>query len=306
MPKIESPFRYPGGKTQFYDFVFSLIQLNQPVKTYIEPFAGGAGIPLKLIKNNVVDNIWINDFDPSIYSVWYHILNSPKLLISKLIELPFSYKNRIDDTELLINFWRKQKEIYLKEKNNPVSFDGAFATLFLNRTNRSGIISGGPIGGYHQASNTKLYDRLNIDALVKKIKFISSNKDRIKLTNIDAIELIREIRRSTDKDNSFIFFDPPYYCQGKNLYFSSLDNHGHEKLAKSIIELSDYKWILTYDNAKPILDFYNTIQQKYLYSLNYTANNKNRGKKEELFFSSPKVNLEFSEISENRYNFIKI
>ena len=106
MPRTESPFRYPGGKTQLYDFVSNLIQINQPVQTYIEPFAGGAGIPLKLIKNNIVDNIWINDFDPAIYSVWYHILNSPNQLISKLNELPFSYKNRIGDTDLLINFWK--------------------------------------------------------------------------------------------------------------------------------------------------------------------------------------------------------
>lgn len=303
MPTTESPFRYPGGKTQLYDFVSNLIQLNQPVQTYIEPFAGGAGIPLKLIKNNIVDNIWINDFDPSVYSVWYHILNSPNQLISKLNELPFSYKNRINDIDLLINFWKKQKDIYLHEKDNPTSFNGAFATLFLNRTNRSGIINGGPIGGYHQTSNTKLYDRLNTDTIIKKIKFISLNKNRIRLTNLDAIDLIKEIEKSTDKDNSFTFFDPPYYCQGKNLYFSSLDNYGHEKLAKSIIELSDYKWILTYDNAESIMNFYDSIQQKYLYSLNYTANNKNRGKKQELFFSSPKIKLEFSD---NKYNFIKI
>lgn len=301
MPKTESPFRYPGGKTQLYDFVAALIQVNQPVQTYIEPFAGGAGIPLKLIKNNIVDNIWINDFDPSIYSVWYHILNSPDQLILKLKELPFSYKNRINDIDLLISFWKRQKDIYLTEKDNPISFNGAFATLFLNRTTRSGIINSGPIGGFHQKGRTKLYDRLNIDTLVKKIEFISSNKNRIKLTNLDALNLLNNIKEY--KDNSFIFLDPPYYNQGKNLYFSSLNNDGHEQLSKEIIALTDYKWILTYDNTKPILDFYASINQKYLYSLKYTANNQNRGKRQELFFSSPQIRLVFSE---DKYNFKKI
>ena len=301
MPKTESPFRYPGGKTQLYDFVAALIQVNQPVQTYIEPFAGGAGIPLKLIKNNIVDNIWINDFDPSIYSVWYHILNSPDQLILKLKELPFSYKNRINDIDLLISFWKRQKDIYLTEKDNPISFNGAFATLFLNRTTRSGIINSGPIGVFHQKGRTKLYDRLNIDTLVKKIEFISSNKNRIKLTNLDALNLLNNIKEY--KDNSFIFLDPPYYNQGKNLYFSSLNNDGHEQLSKEIIALTDYKWILTYDNTKPILDFYAPINQKYLYSLKYTANNQNRGKRQELFFSSPQIRLVFSE---DKYNFKKI
>lgn len=303
MPRTESPFRYPGGKTQLYDFVADLVQINQPIKTYIEPFAGGAGIPLKLLKNNLVEKVWINDFDPSIHAVWYHILNSPNQFIKKISKLPFSYKNPIDDRELMITFWKKQKNIYLREKNDPISFDGAFATLFLNRTNRSGIINGGPIGGYHQKSNTKLYDRLNTNTLIDKIKFISSNKNRIKLTNLDAINLIKDTEISVNKDTSFIFFDPPYYEQGKNLYFSSLDHQGHETLAKSITEMSSYKWILTYDNAKPIFELYKNIQQKYLYLLGYTANNKNRGKKQELFFSSPKVKLVFSH---KKYNFVKI
>ena len=51
-----SPLRYPGGKTQVYEFVRELIELNGST-TYIEPYMGGMGIALKLILDNKVDKI---------------------------------------------------------------------------------------------------------------------------------------------------------------------------------------------------------------------------------------------------------
>ncbi|WP_252897910.1 DNA adenine methylase [Amylolactobacillus amylophilus] len=50
MPRTDSPFRYPGGKTQLYDFVVNLLEINRISGTYCEPFAGGAGLPIKLLK----------------------------------------------------------------------------------------------------------------------------------------------------------------------------------------------------------------------------------------------------------------
>ena len=59
MPTTDSPLRYPGGKTKFYPTVKNIIKKNYPKSdcVYIEPFAGGAGLALKLLLNHDVNRI---------------------------------------------------------------------------------------------------------------------------------------------------------------------------------------------------------------------------------------------------------
>lgn len=291
MPTTSSPFRYPGGKTQLYNFILNLINSNNTHGIYCEPFAGGAGLPMKLLTNNIVDSVWINDYDKSIYSVWHAIINDPQKLIDKINDVPFDYHGGQKSDEYNLNFWKEQKNIYLLEKDHQNSIDNAFATLFLNRTNRSGIISGGPIGGFSQ-KNTKIYERFNKKTLVNKINLISSFSERIKLTRADALNMIPKIKTSLDPDNDFIFFDPPYFEQGANLYYSSFNETGHKTLAKEILSLTQHKWITTYDKSSQISEMYSLAKQKFEYQLNYSANNRNRGKRPELMFASPKLKIE--------------
>lgn len=291
MPRTDSPFRYPGGKTQLYDFILNLLKINNTNHTYCEPFAGGSGLPMKLLINNEVDSVWINDFDKSIYSVWKNIIDNPDKLISKINEVPFDIHGGQKSDEYNISFWKEQRELYLKEKNYQNSIDNAFATLFLNRTNRSGIITGGPIGGYGQ-TGTKIYERFNKKTLINKINIIHSLSDRIKLTGMDALDMIPEIKDNLDIDNDFIFFDPPYFEQGAKLYFSSLDEDDHAELAKDILSLNNHKWITTYDKSPQINDMYSLAKHRFEYELNYSANNSNRGKRPELMFGSPTLKLE--------------
>src|SRR5699024_10953429 len=129
--------------------------------------------------------------------------------------------------EYNLKYWKEQRLLYLESKNYQNSIDNAFSTLFLNRTNRSGIINGGPIGGYNQ-DRTKVYERFNKKTLIDKINFISSMPDRIKLTRMNALDMIPRIRTSLDTEKDFIFFDPPYFEQGSNLYYSSFDESGHK------------------------------------------------------------------------------
>ena len=191
-----SPLRYPGGKTQVYEFVRELIELNGSL-TYIEPYMGGMGIALKLLLNNNVQKIMVNDYDKAIYAFWYSVLNYTDYLI-----------NLIETTPITIEEWKKQRII---QQNKDVSEDLlelGFSTLFLNRTNRSGIIKAGVIGGLQQNSDYKLDCRFNKDKIIEKIKLIASMKSRIKLYNMDAEKFIR--LNITKTKDSFTFFDPPY------------------------------------------------------------------------------------------------
>ncbi|WP_462394351.1 DNA adenine methylase [Lentilactobacillus parabuchneri] len=293
MPKTDSPFRYPGGKTQLYQFVSNLLNINKINGTYIEPFAGGAGVAIKLLLENKVSDIWINDYDKAIYSVWHAILSDPDELIRRINQVPFDYQNGyITSPGDSLKYWKQQRKVYLQERNHQNSLKLGFSTLFLNRTNVSGIINAGPLGGFNQMHATKIYARFNKQTLINKVNLINSKKSHIKLTRLNGLDMLPKIDSEVSVNNSFIFFDPPYYEQGKNLYYSSFNDREHRDLAKQIMKLSNYRWIVTYDESPQIFDMYTKNKHNYEYQLRYSANNKKRGKAPEFLFASPSLNIE--------------
>lgn len=170
-----SPMRYPGGKKRLAGFIQLVIEnLNMSGCTYVEPFAGGAGVALSLLLDGTVNRIVINDYDKAIYSFWRAIKQEPDSLI-----------NLIRNTPVTIEEWYRQKEIY--SNSTAYSLNLAFATLFLNRTNRSGILSAGPIGGYAQDGDWKLDVRFDKKAIIDKIEKIAQKKDQIAVYNKDII-----------------------------------------------------------------------------------------------------------------------
>jgi DNA adenine methylase len=219
--------------------------------------------------------------------VWFNILTHPEELIDLILSVPFDYQEPGDD-QTNLEYWKTQKAIYAEEKNNPYSLRGAFATLFLNRTNRSGIISGGPIGGWTQ-QKTKISARFNKQTLMTKIKQIFAAKDSIHLTNIDAIALIPELPKKLPKTGSFLFFDPPYVKQGGHLYYSSLSPTDHRLLAQEILALEDFNWIVTYDPDPLIREAYSSLANRYEYQLTYSASQRRRAP--EYLFASPRTKL---------------
>lgn len=273
MPSTYSVLRYPGGKSQLEKYVSYLLKVNHIKDTYIEPFAGGFGVGLYLLLNDKINKIVMNDFDPSIFSVWYAILNRKEDLI-----------DLIKNTDIDIDEWYHQKKLREYYFNDPYSLENAFATLFLNRTNISGIISGGPIGGKEQKGKYKINCRFNKNKIIEKVEKINEYKDRITLYNKDASDFIQQNLIYYDNLSTFIFFDPPYYKQGKNLYLSFVEQKDHAELANKILSLDKYKWILTYDKEQEILRLYKPKVKSFEYELNYSANNKRKAK--EYMFSS--------------------
>ncbi|KRN75636.1 hypothetical protein IV73_GL000125 [Weissella kandleri] len=291
-----TPLRYPGGKSQLIEFIKNTLQVNNITGTYIEPFAGGAGVAIDLLLHNTVSKIVINDYDPSIHSLWFNIINNSEKLINLIKKVPFDYTTPgICSNEFLSEYWLQQKNNHSSVADEPYSIENAFSTLMLNRMNVSGIINGGPIGGRKQSGKYKIDARFNKKTLIKKIQDISKEKNRIDLYNVDANELINIIKNNKyyDKENSFIFFDPPYYEQGKNLYLSFFNQDQHISLANNILDLNEYYWITTYDYTPQINTIYQNADQRFAYNLNYSANK--RGIFSEYIFASKKIKLKFSE-----------
>ena len=272
MPTNLSPLRYPGGKSKLSPLLRYIIEnrVENNITTYVEPFAGGAGVALDLLFSETVDNIIINDYDKSIYSFWRAVIESPNKFIKTIQERPVT-----------IEEWYRQKEIYNTQKDK-YSFELGFATFFLNRTNRSGIINAGPIGGYEQNGNYLIDARYNKDALIKKINQIKKYKSKIKIYNKDIRRFI-ELVISKQNNNSFVYFDPPYYLKGKELYKNFFLPKDHKEIKNSITNKVHCHWVMTYDNEISIAEIYKDYYIKK-YDLMYSLANK--GKASELIIFS--------------------
>lgn len=274
MSTTYTPLRYPGGKSQLYKFIEYLLVMNEITDgVYVEPFSGGAGIAVQLLHKNKVNSIVINDYDPSIHAIWYAILNQTD-----------EFVKMIESTEITIDEWNKQRVTYKEKYFDPFSIENGFAAFFLNRTNRSGIIKGGPIGGKDQKGTYKIDCRFNKSTLIKKITQISQLKDRISLYNYDAVELIKTKIEKHDPQKTFCFFDPPYFSKGQSLYTNFFTPENHKALHDQIVQLNGFYWITTYDHIKDIADIYSDTST-FEYELNYSAQKK-RVEKEYLFTNS--------------------
>jgi DNA adenine methylase len=271
-----SPLRYPGGKGKISNYFKQVYKENSLYDgCYVEPYAGGASVALSLLINEYVSNIIINDIDKSIYSFWYCVLNRTDELC-KLIK----------DTPVTVNEWNKQKYIQ-KNKKRYGNLKVGFATFFLNRTNRSGILNAGIIGGKEQKGNWKIDARYNKVDLINRIKRIAKYKDSIQLFNKDAVGLIK-ILRKTLPQNTLFYFDPPYFIKGKDLYLNYYTSEDHKSIAKEIKKIQSQKWIVTYDNVDFISNQYEEFR-KEVYTLNYSAAKAGKGK--ELMVFSDNISI---------------
>lgn len=252
-----SPLRYPGGKGKLEPFMELLIrQTGHLGGTYVEPFAGGAGIALELLEKGIVSDIVINDLDKGIYSFWRAILTETDRFI-----------NNIRNVELSIDEWNRQREII--DNCSRYSYELGFATFYLNRTNRSGIIKGGVIGGIEQAGNWRMDARFNREALIERIVKIASRKNHIHLYNKDVNSFIQNYLPKYQQ-NAFVYFDPPYFDKGKQLYLNFFSYDDHVRIERMINNQVNCDWVITYDDVQEIADIYqNHILKRF--DLNYSA-----------------------------------
>lgn len=267
-----SPLRYPGGKGKVADYFKQIFKDNLLYDgIYVEPYAGGASVALSLLFNEYASKIIINDIDRSIFAFWYSVLNNT----DKLCKL-------IHDMAVTVENWDKQRLVQ-KNKQQHGLLEVGFSTFFLNRTNRSGIINAGIIGGRKQTGEWKIDARYNKEDLINRIERIAQYKDKIELHNSDAANLVTSLRKTLPKKSLF-YFDPPYYVKGKDLYLNYYQNKDHQVIAEEISKVSDQKWILTYDDVNHIRDLYSNYRNKS-FKLNYCAGSSNKVGKEIMIFS---------------------
>ena len=268
-----SPLRYPGGKAKLLGYISRIISENNlDDGVYVEPFAGGASVALGLLLNGIMKQIIINDKDRSIYAFWHSILQQTD-----------EFCALIQATPVTIESWKEQKNVQ-KDKNDADLLALGFSTFFLNRTNRSGILNAGIIGGINQKGQYKIDARYNKQELIERIRTISGFRDRISVLNQDAVDLLTTLDWNQFGDKVFIYLDPPYYVKGKNLYLNYYRDNDHKGIADILSKSTGFKWAVSYDNVDFIQKLYKEFRCSQ-FQLNYSANNSGKGN-EIMFYSN--------------------
>ncbi len=269
-----SPLRYPGGKAKVVPFLRSYVEANNLKNgIYVEPYVGGGAVALDLLMSGFVSQIYINDKDRSIFAFWHSILNRTD-----------DFCDLIERTPISMEVWHQQREIQ-RDKENADLLELGFSTFFLNRTNRSGILSGGVIGGLNQQGSYKMDARFNKSSLIDRIRAIGTFAERIHLFNQDAIELVRSLVEKLPTEKTLYYFDPPYYVKGKGLYLNHYHENDHKDISEYVKLLLNHYWLISYDNAPYIINLYKDFRQ-VIFELIYSASNSGKG--QEIMIFSPK------------------
>lgn len=270
--RLYSPLRYPGGKAPFAPFIAKIMERNNVTGGhYLEPYAGGAGVALDLLFHGHASHIHINDADPAVYAFWFSATKHP----AELLDL-------LESTPITMEEWFRWRAI-LREDRDASIVEKGFATLFMNRTNRSGILKAGVIGGKSQNGNYKLDARFKKDVITSRIREIAKRQNDISVYCEDSLCLLNRCSGFLPKQ-SLIYLDPPYYAKGKGLYRNYYEHDDHAAIAK-VIQQKKFKWpwVVSYDNVEEICAMYR-MSQSLSYGLNYTAQRRYVGN-EVMFFS---------------------
>lgn len=233
-----SPLRYPGGKGRLARFVAGLIaaQPHRAVQ-YVEPFAGGAGVALRLLFDEYVNEVVLNDLNPGVAAFWRCVFWETDALVERIWACVPSLEE-----------WHRQKAIYSSGTSGDLAL--GFATFFLNRTNRSGILDARPIGGLDQTGKWGIAARFDRKSLVARVETLARYRSRIQVCEEDGINLIA---RHLGNRSSFIYADPPYLVHGDDLYLDTFRWSDHKRLAELFGE-EDRGWFMTYDADPRITD----------------------------------------------------
>ncbi|MCG3110987.1 MAG: DNA adenine methylase [Candidatus Manganitrophus sp. SB1] len=276
MSLYKTPLRYPGGKQRIWRFIDEIVTTNDlEGGHYVEPYAGGAGVAMELLLRGKVSGVHLNDACVAVFSFWDSVLNETEKMCRK-----------ISRASLTVEEWKRQREIFRKrEEADPLEL--GFATFYLNRCNRSGILTGGVIGGIDQSGPWKIDARFPRNELIKRIEAIADRKRAIHIRNWDAERFLMEYVPKLQK-KTLVYCDPPYFKKADRLYPNHYSREDHARIAKVIQDNLKIPWVVSYDSAPEILSYY-PRRRSFLYTLQYNAARAYKGR--EMFIFSDKITI---------------
>ncbi len=262
-----SPLRYPGGKGSLAPFLGRLIQAQRRrPEAYVEPFAGGAGAAVRLLYDEYVEHIVLNDLDAGVAAFWRSVFHATEDLA-----------RMIEKADVTVAAWHGHHATYQGRTESHDDLRLGFATFFLNRTNRSGILSARPIGGLQQTGSWRIDVRFNRPALAWRVRELGHYRNRVTIVEEDGVRLVE---RLLDPEH-FVYADPPYLQRGSDLYLNAMTWDDHQRLAKALRK-GRSRWMVTYDDDPRVHALYPT-QRRAIFSIAHTAREPHVGRELAVF-----------------------
>ena len=239
--KVQSPLRYPGGKSRAVKQILNL--LPEDMSKLCSPFVGGGSVELALAARGV--EVRACDAFLPLVNFWQVLLQDAPSLARRVEEYhPLS------------------KDSFYELQDQHVDIEGcersAAVFFVLNRSSFSGTtLSGGMSPGH---------PRFNDSAITRLKEFKVSN---FYVAHADFTESI------ATHDDYFLYLDPPY-CVPSNLYGKRGDCHknfDHAGLA-NLLRNRDH-WLLSYNDCEQVRDLYSGFRflpTKWRYGMNASKN----------------------------------
>lgn len=233
-----SPFRYPGGKTWLTPWIRRWLGTKdrQP-ETFIDAFAGGGSVSLTVACENLCRRVVMVELDEDVASVWRIVLgpNSDSLA------------QRIVDFDLNIESATK-----VVESSPRTDIERAFQTIVRNRVYHGGILAAGSGFLKHGENGKGILSRWYPETLARRIRALSSVKEKIRFMQGDAFEIIQAYAA---RRTAVTFLDPPYTVGGKKagtrLYkFFQVDHKRLFDIASTI----EGEFLMTYDVSDAVAE----------------------------------------------------
>lgn len=191
-----SPFRYPGGKTWLVPRIRQW--LKQPVREFIEPFAGGGIISLTVAAEQLADHVTMVELDEQVAVVWTTLIEEGDgaWLAERIVSFDLIHDSL--------------RDVLAKETCSVR--ERAFQTILKNRTFRGGILAPGA-APLKQGENGKgIRSRWYPETLKRRILDIDAIRHRLTFIEGDGLEIIKQ---NTHRADATFFVDPPYTVAGK-------------------------------------------------------------------------------------------
>lgn len=234
--RYASPLRYPGGKATW---AADLTPLVDGVEVFYEPFAGGLGAGLTLLRQDLIGELWFSEAHVGLAAMWQDIMRSPEGFAQRVAAFrPTMYR-------------------FTEAKHNlTIGKDLGFSTFIVNRCSRSGFVTpnASAIGGIKQTKHT-VEARYNGEALAQRILDLAPLVSRMRFVGNDGVHGTFDIGSSGFADEVFVFADPPYWDVGNRLYAVGMTEEQHRHLALFLAHAS-FDWLATYDNSPIIRELY--------------------------------------------------
>jgi DNA adenine methylase len=278
--------RYPGSKRRLAAHIDEILKLNgRRPELFVETFAGGASVAIRLLQLGRVQNIGLVDVDPMVAAFWRTVFFDTNWLCRQISKVPITLAQ-----------WETFRA--MKPRSDRTL---ALVCLFLNRTSFSGILNrrSGPIGGYEQKGTFRIHCRFTRETLIDRIEKIAAYRDRVAfvwnaswdraLSDIRTKQIAGELPRDV-----FYYFDPPFFEKAEKLYTFFFKDADHVALRDALVGMTDYKrepWVLSYDMADRLDELYGDRPESTHIELLYStsARGDRRVAKEVILSNLPKL-----------------